>query len=114
MPKGTKLGYSAERFATDKTIAVVPLGFADGYPRLPVNGQALAGGRRVAIIGPRNAEYTTLDITGIPGLSVGAEAVFMGRQGDEEITVKDLADAVGVPAVDLIPRLLRNSRKVYL
>ena len=111
MPKGTKLGYAAERFTTDKTIAVVPLGFADGYPRLPANGYALAGGRRVAIIGPRNAEYTTLDITGIPGLSVGAEAVFIGRQGTEEITVKDVAEAVGVPSIDLIPRLLRNSRK---
>lgn len=114
MKRGTKLGYSAERFATDKTIAIVPMGFADGYPRLPVNGVVLAGGRRVAMIGPRNAEYTTLDVTDLPDAGLGDEVVFLGRQGSEEIAMKEVADAVGVPAIDLLPRLLRNSRVVHV
>ena len=114
MATGTKLGYAPDRFAADRTIAIVPYGFADGYPRLPMHGQAIVAGKKVPMVGPRNAEYTTLDVSDVVGVRLGDEVVFLGRQGDAAISLKDVCDAFGVPSVELVPRLVRNARKVYV
>ena len=94
-------------------IAVAPVGFADGYPRLPAGGAALIRGQRVSIIGPRSTEHTRFDVTNLPNVAVDDEVVLLGRQGDQVITGNEIAAATGVPLIELLPRIGRLARRVY-
>ncbi len=72
-------------------IGVLPLGFADGFPRIRNEGHALLHGRRVPIIGGVAMDALFVDLTNLPAAQVGDEAVLLGRQGEVEITAHDLA-----------------------
>jgi alanine racemase len=91
-PAGTPVSYGGRMITTRRSrIAVVPVGYADGYSwRLGGRADALAGGRRVPIAGSVTMDMTLLDVTE-SAAGVGAEVVLLGRQGDEEITAQELA-----------------------
>ena len=72
-------------------IGVLPLGFADGFPRVRNEGHALLQGRRVPIVGGVAMDALLVDLTDLPAAQVGDEAVLLGRQGELEITAHDLA-----------------------
>ncbi len=73
-------------------IAVLPVGYADGYSRqLSNRGAVLIGGRRAPVVGRVCMDMTMVDVTDIPAIEVGSEAVLIGRQGQEVITAADLA-----------------------
>ena len=97
---------------SSRVVAVVPLGFRDGYPREPAGGTALVHGRRVPIIGMRHGEHCMLDVTSVAGVVLGDEVVFLGVQGDERIDMHELSAATGVPLIELIPRLAANPRRI--
>ncbi len=73
-------------------IAVLPVGYADGYNRLLSNrGQVLIGGRRAPVIGRVCMDMTMIDVTDVPDVEIGHEAILIGQQGTERITAADLA-----------------------
>ncbi len=73
-------------------IAVLPIGYADGYNRLLSNrGRVLIGGRRVPVVGRVCMDMTLVDVTDIPGVAIGQEVVLIGQQGSERITAAELA-----------------------
>jgi alanine racemase len=93
IPAGSGLGYN-HLFTTSRPsiIAVLPVGYEDGYLRCLSNkAQVLIGGRRVPVVGRISMNLTLVDITGFDAVQVGDEAVLLGRQGDEEITADDIA-----------------------
>lgn len=93
VPAGSGLGYN-HLFTTSRpsTIAVLPVGYEDGYLRCLSNkAQVLIGGRRAPVVGRISMNLTLVDITGFDAVQVGDEAVLLGRQGDEEITADDIA-----------------------
>jgi alanine racemase len=110
---GATVAYGANALTQETRIAIAPVGFADGYPRLPAGGTALIRGARVPIIGPRATEHTAFDVSDLPDAAVGDEVVLLGRQGGQVITGNDLAAATGVPLIELVPRLGRLARRVY-
>lgn len=68
------------------------MGYADGYPwGAEGSAQVLIGGRPVPVIGAISMDLTAVDLTGVPEVSVGAEVVLLGAQGDEQITVEQMA-----------------------
>jgi alanine racemase len=74
------------------TIAVVPVGYADGYARsLSNRGFALVGERRVPVVGTISMDQLTIDLGPEAGDSVGDEVVLLGRQGDQEISAEEMA-----------------------
>lgn len=74
-------------------IGVLPIGYADGYPRLLSNhGAALVGGRRVPIVGRVCMDLTLVDVTDVPGAQRGDPVVLFGRQGEAELTVEEMAE----------------------
>jgi alanine racemase len=107
-------GYGAATTARDTLLAVIPFGFADGYPRLPAGGTALVRGQRVPLVGQRHTEHSLLDVTAIPGVALGDEVVLLGTQGDARIGIHDLVAATGVPLIELVPRLACNPRRRML
>lgn len=110
---GATLPYGSDMIVRETRVAVAPIGFADGYPRLPTGGTALIGGRRVPIVGSRATEHTIFDVSELPDVAVDDEVVLLGRQGDQVISGNDIAAATGVPLIELLPRIGRMARRVY-
>lgn len=113
-PPGT-IGYGGpERRERPVRAAVLPIGFGEGFPHLPPCHEVLLHGRRAPVLSRRGIEHTVVDVTGIPDAQVGSEAVLLGRQGEEEITALELSQALGVPLLELVPRLARCAPRRYL
>jgi len=94
VPANSGLGYS-HLFTTSRpsTIAVLPVGYANGYLRNLTNrAQVLIGGRRVPVVGRVSMNLTLVDVTDLPEVRVGDEAVLLGRQGEDAITADEVAD----------------------
>jgi len=92
-PAGHPLGYGSTYTTTRPTrIAVLPVGYADGYRRMLGNqAHALVCGRRVPVVGRVSMDYTLVDVTGVPGVRVGSVATLVGRDGAHEIRIADLS-----------------------
>ncbi len=91
---GDSVSYNRAFIASRQSlIAVLPVGYADGYNRLLSNrGKVLIGGRRVPVVGRVCMDMTMIDVTDVPGVEIGQEAILIGQQGAERITATDLAD----------------------
>ncbi|HBL28277.1 MAG TPA: alanine racemase [Acidobacteria bacterium] len=110
---GTALSYGGRTVTRRRSrIAVVPVGYADGYAwRLTGKGEALVRGRRVPIAGSVTMDMTLLDVTET-GAEVGDEVVLLGRQGEEEIGAPELARHAGTISWEILCHLgLRLPRR---
>ena len=95
VPAGTPLGYGG-RFVTRRatTIAVLPIGYHDGFRRgLSGRAAVLLGGKRAPVVGAISMDVTLVDATEAP-VHRGDRAVCLGRGGADSITAWDLAEAV--------------------
>ena len=111
---GESIGYGG-RFVARRptTMAVVPAGYADGLDtRLEGRGFVLVHGRRAPIVGSVSMDMITLDVTGMP-VEPGDEVVITGRQGDDEITVGEMARWVGTIPYELLCRVGPRVARVY-
>ena len=90
-------------FAADTTVAVLPIGYADGVPRrlFATGGQVLLGGRRRPVVGVVTMDQMMVDV-GDDAVAVGDHAVLLGRQGDDEITATEWADLLGTIGYEIV------------
>jgi len=91
---GETVGYGRSfRVNMPMKIAVIPVGYFDGYDR-SMSGQAhvLIGGQRAPVVGRICMNMIMVSITHIPETRLEGEVVLLGRQGDEEITADELAN----------------------
>ncbi|MGD0410422.1 MAG: alanine racemase [Verrucomicrobiota bacterium] len=110
---GEVVGYGMRYTAPGpRRIAVLPIGYGDGFPRVRNTGGALIRGRRAPLVGGVAMDAITVDITGIAEAQMWDEAVIMGRQGGEEITVDDMARLKNSVSYDVLTNWrLRLRRK---
>ncbi|MFO1515143.1 MAG: alanine racemase [Verrucomicrobiota bacterium] len=100
---GEVVGYGMRYTAPDeRRIAVLPIGYGDGYPRVRNQGGALIHGKRAPLIGGVAMDALMVDVTEIPEAQMWDEAVLMGKQGSEEITVQDLAKLKNSVSYDVL------------
>ena len=115
VPAGFPVSYS-RTFVTRRPslIATLPIGYGDGVPRnLSSNeGHVLVRGRRAPIVGLVCMDLTMADVTDIEGVAAGDEVVIIGAQGEEEITVTEVAEKAGTVPYEIfcgisqrVPRL---------
>jgi len=105
--KGESISYG-RTFVTERTsrLALVPLGYADGYSRgLSNRGEVLVRGCRARVVGRVCMDQFVADVTDVEGVCVGDEVVLIGRQGEEEITVWDVAGAMDGIAHEVVAML---------
>jgi alanine racemase len=112
-PAGVVLYGSGAPLTAPRRAAVVPMGYMDGLNFEPPGHVALVGGRRVPVLARRGLEHMVLDVTGLD-VAVGDEVVFVGRQGDEAITMQELAAAIGAHPQELAARISSMARRRYL
>ena len=89
---GDYVGYGRTlRLGRDSRVAVLPVGYYDGYDRLlSGRGEVLVRGRRAPVAGRVCMNMTMIDVTRVPGVQVGDEVVLLGVQGEEEVTAEAL------------------------
>lgn len=100
---GTRVGYGGRWAATcPSRVAVVPVGYGDGYPwRLTNRAEALVRGRRAPVVGSVTMDMIVVDVTGIEARE-GDEVVLMGRQVGDEITAVELARRAGTIPYEIL------------
>ena len=76
----------------ERRLAILPLGYADGYPFQAVNkAEVLIRGRRWPVIVYMSSNHTTVDITGSEDIQIGDEVVVFGTQAQETISLQEVA-----------------------
>lgn len=112
-PPGSTVGYGATHAARSwERWATVAIGYGDGLPRALGNlGNAIVRGRKVRIVGRISMDMTVVDVTGVPEVTTGDIATFIGSDGEEEILVDEVAAHVGTISYEILtgltPRLPR-------
>ena len=97
------VGYGMRYCATaTRRIAVLPIGYGDGYPRVRNQGAVLIHGQRAPIIGGNAMDAMMVDVTDIPETKQWDEVVLMGKQGEEKIDVHELARLKGSVSYDIM------------
>jgi alanine racemase len=113
---GTPVGY-AGTFVTTRpsTIAVVPLGYADGYHRLASNrARMLLRGRRVPVAGRVCMDQTMLDVTDAGDVAAGERVVAFGSQAGENLGADELAAWCDTISYEVLTSVGRRVARVHV
>lgn len=117
LPSGWGIGYGpAFRTERPSRIATLPFGYGDGWSRALSNrGEALVRGVRVPVVGRVAMDATMVDVTDVPGPPVDTFDAFVliGSQGDERITVADMARLRTTNAWEVLTSMARRVPRVY-
>lgn len=116
LQKGSPVSYG-RTFITQRNslIAVLPVGYADGYSRMLTNAMdVLVRGKRAPVVGRVCMDLTMVDVTGIKGAKERDEVVLLGRQDHEEITASEMAAKAGTISYEILTSLGSRSRRIYV
>jgi len=108
LPAGSPISYGGT-FVTERPsrIAVLPVGYGDGFRRGPENwSQVLVRGQRAPIVGVVCMDMSMIDVSDIAEARAGDEVVLIGRQGADEITVAQVAERLGTIPYEVITQIL--------
>jgi len=107
VPEGAFVGYGCTfRFTRPSRIAVLPVGYHEGYDRALSNvGHVLVRGRRAPVRGRVCMNMTMVDVTDIPHVQLEDEVVLLGSQGDEVISADQLASWCGTINYEIVSRI---------
>ena len=114
--RGDTVGYGRSWRALRATrLAVVPVGYADGYPRALGNrARALVHGVAVPVVGRVCMNILMLDVTDIPGVSVADQVVLIGRDGNTTVTAEELAVHAETINYELLSRLSQATPRMLV
>jgi alanine racemase len=117
---GESVSYGQEFIASNPmTVAVIPVGYADGFPRRPHHwGSVLIHGQPAPILGRVCMDQTIVDVSTIVqgGRPVcqGDEVVLLGRQGNAELGADQVAERLHTNNYDVVSRILPRVPRVYV
>ena len=113
--KDQPLSYSRKYFTPrDSVIATLPIGYADGLHRnLSNNMEVLIRGKRAPQVGTICMDMILIDVTEVPDVQMGDEVVIFGKQGEEEITVEELAKRSNTIPYEILCNVGKRVPRVY-
>ena len=90
----------------DMKIALIPVGYSDGYSRsLSNQGRVLVNGIRASVVGIINMNSIMIDITLIPDVEIGDEVVLIGNQNDMDVTIASFSELSNLLNYELLTRI---------
>lgn len=116
LKKGESVSYNQTFTAKKPTrVAVLPVGYADGYNRLLSNrGHVLIQGQQAPIVGRVCMDMTMAEVTDIPDVHPGEAVVLIGHQGTQRITAGDLATMLGTIPYEVLCAIGPRVPRMYL
>jgi len=113
---GEFIGYGCSYQTTrDSVIAVLPIGYSDGFDRKMSNqGFVLVKGCRAPIRGRIAMNLTVIDITDIEGIKIEDEVTLIGRDNNQLIKVESLAEQTGTINYEAVTRLGRHIPRIIV
>ncbi len=107
LPEGSYIGYGCTYRATRPIrVAVLPVGYADGYDRKLGNAAyVLIRGKRAPVIGRVCMNLTMVDISDIPHAGLEEEVVLLGQDGEERVSVETMAEWAGTINYEIVTRI---------
>lgn len=105
--EGEFIGYGTAYQATqDMKVAVLPLGYSNGYPRAQSNrGHVLIKGKKAPVCGLINMNLFMVDVSHIEDVSLGEEVVLVGRQKNSVIHVSSFTESTQLLNNEMLSRL---------
>jgi alanine racemase len=105
--RGCGVGYNGSYITTrESRIAMLPIGYYDGYGRsLSNRGQVLLHGRRAPVCGRVSMNLITVDVTDIPAVQPGDEVVLIGQQGTATVSAEEMAAWLGTIHYEVTTRI---------
>ena len=116
LPAGSSISYG-RTFTTERPtpVALIPVGYGDGYLRLNSNrGAVLIHGQRAPIRGRVCMDQFVVEISGIEGVRPGDEAVLIGRQGDDVLSAEEVAGWAETINYEVVTQLMPRVPRVYV
>ena len=114
--RGTRIGYQGTWTAPRLSrIATLPVGYNDGY-RFAFSNRAevLVRGCRCPVVGRVSMDYACVDVTDVPGASIGDVATLLGRDGEGAIRVEELAAWADTIPYEILCGLGRRVKRRYV
>ncbi len=117
--EGIEAGVGVSYALTYKTqtpthVAGIRVGYGDGYPRALSNcGEVLINGKRCPIIGRICMDLIVVKLERSGWHSVGDEVVLIGRQGNEEISVNEIAEKAGTIPYEILTQIGKRVQRTY-
>lgn len=114
LPPGSYVSYgNTYQTSEEEAIAVIPVGYADGFRRAPTRWQTvLVRGQRVPIVGTVCMDQTMIRVDRLREVRVGDEVVLIGQQGDDEITAEEVAGWLGTINYEVVSEILARVPRV--
>jgi len=115
IPAGAGVGYGSHwRAQRSSRVAILPVGYADGYLRDAQPGaSALVRGMPVPLVGVISMDALAVDVSDLPGLDYGEEFVLLGRQEEAAITAGELARARNTIPWEVLSCMAARLDRVY-
>jgi alanine racemase len=115
IPKGTPLSYGRAFIAPrPMRVATLTAGYGDGYLRSGSNrAQVLIGGNRCPVLGRITMDQLMADVSALPAIRAGDEAVLIGRQGPQHITANELAQWCGTVPWEVLTNITYRVPRFY-
>jgi alanine racemase len=115
VPAGEGVSYGLRyRLERERTIATIPLGYADGWPRHTTGRTSLLiRGRRYPVVGTICMDSFMADL-GDDHCEIGDEVVLIGSQGNERITATEVAEQLGTIAYEVVTGITSRIERVFL
>jgi alanine racemase len=112
---GERIGYDfTEKLKVDSKVAVVPIGYWHGYPRvLSGIGQVLVKGQQSKVLGRICMDIIMIDVTKIKNVKVGDEVTIIGRDHQVEISVDDTAILLDGSSYEFVTRINPLIKRIY-
>ncbi len=106
LPAGSRIGYRARsRTTRDSVIGTIPIGYSHGLDRtLAKGGHVLVRGALAPFVGAISMNSATIDLTDVDGARIGDRVTVIGRDGDHEIVINDLASHSSTISAELMVR----------
>jgi alanine racemase len=113
---GEGVGYDyLWKASKDSIIATLPFGYADGYPRnLRDKGYVIVNGVKCMIVGVICMDQCMADVTDVPNVEVGHEAIIYGNGENGSMTIAEAAQLAGTNKNDIIARISARPPRVYV
>lgn len=95
LEKGREISYGGTYTTKEtRTIATIPVGYADGYPRCLSNiGRVIINGKYAPIVGRVCMDQFMVDITDIENVTLNSEVVLIGKDGDARLSMEEVSNA---------------------